>query len=284
MSTRDTSSVEPRLLLGGLAYVESPRWHNGRLWFAHWGTGEIVAVDTGGASEVVAAGPPGVGWSIGWLPDGRLLVTGDRLLRREPDGSMVEHADLGALSGDWNELVVDGRGNIYVNGGCDFEPGEGDPPGIVALVEPDWSACRVAEAIAFPNGMVVTPDNLTLIVAESIASRLTAFDIAADGTLSNRRVWAEIDGYPHGICLDADGAVWCAAMLRCLRVQEGGQVLETIELDRSPFACMLGGPDGRTLFILAAEWRGAEQVDEALAARTGQVLTVRAPAPRAGWP
>jgi sugar lactone lactonase YvrE len=284
MSTRDTSSVEPRLLLGGLAYVESPRWHNGRLWFAHWGTGEIVAVDTGGASEVVAAGPPGVGWSIGWLPDGRLLVTGDRLLRREPDGSMVEHADLGALSGDWNELVVDGRGNIYVNGGCDFEPGEGDPPGIVALVEPDCSACRVAEAIAFPNGMVVTPDNLTLIVAESIASRLTAFDIAADGTLSNRRVWAEIDGYPDGICLDADGAVWCAAMLRCLRVQEGGQVLETIELDRSPFACMLGGPDGRTLFILAAEWRGAEQVDEGLAARTGQVLTVRAPAPRAGWP
>jgi sugar lactone lactonase YvrE len=284
MSTRDTSSVEPRLLLGGLAYVESPRWHDGRLWFAHWGTGEIVAVDTGGASEVVGAGPPGVGWSIGWLPDGRLLVTGDRLLRREPDGSMVEHADLGALSGDWNELVVDGRGNIYVNGGCDFEPGEGDPPGIVALVEPDGSVRQVAEAIAFPNGMVVTPDNSTLIVAESFASRLTAFDLASDGSLSNRRVWAEIDGYPDGICLDADGAIWCAAMLRCLRVEEGGQVLATIELDRSPFACMLGGPDGRTLCILAAEWRGAEEVDEALAARTGQVLTVRAPAPRAGWP
>ena len=217
-------------------------------------------------------------------PGRRLLVTGDRLLRREPDGSMVEHADLGALSGDWNELVVDGRGNIYVNGGCDFEPGEGDPPGIVALVEPDGSVRQVAEAIAFPNGMVVTPDNSTLIVAESFASRLTAFDIASDGSLSNRRVWAEIDGYPDGICLDADGAIWCAAMLRCLRVEEGGQVLATIELDRSPFACMLGGPDGRTLFVLAAEWRGAEEVDEALAARTGQVLTVRAPAPRAGWP
>jgi len=284
VTTRDTSSVEPRLLLGGLAYVESPRWHDGRLWFAHWGTGEIVAVDPGGASEVVGQGPPGLGWSIGWLPDGQLLVTGERLLRREPDGSLVEHADLGALSGDWNEVVVDGRGNIYVDGGCDFEPGEGDPPGIVALVEPDGSARHVAEAIAFPNGMVVTPDNSTLIVAESFASRLTAFDIAPDGSLSNRRVWAEIDGYPDGICLDADGAIWCAAMLRCLRVEEGGQVLATIELDRSPFACMLGGPDGRTLFVLAAEWRGTEEVDEALAARTGQVLTVRAPAPHAGWP
>jgi sugar lactone lactonase YvrE len=284
MTTHDTSSFEPRLLLGGLAYVESPRWHDGRLWFAHWGTGEIIAVDPGGVSEVVGRGPAGVGWSIGWLPDGQLLVTGERLLRREPDGSLVEHADLGGLAADWNELVVDGRGNIYVNGGCDFEPGEGEPPGIVALVGRDGSVRQAAEAIAFPNGMVVTPDNSTLIVAESFASRLTAFDIAPDGGLSNRRVWAEIDGYPDGICLDADGAIWCAAMLRCLRVEEGGRVLEAIELDRSPFACMLGGPDGRTLFVLAAEWRGADALDEALAARTGQVLTVRAPAPHAGWP
>jgi sugar lactone lactonase YvrE len=284
MTTRDTSSTEPRLLLGGLAYVESPRWHHERLWFAHWGTGEIVAVDPGGASEVVGQGPPGLGWSIGWLPNGLLLVTGERLLRREPDGSLVEQADLGALAADWNELVVDGRGNAYVNGGCDFEPGEGDPPGILAVVKPDGSVRQVGEAIAFPNGMAVTPDNSTLIVAESFASRLTAFDIAPDGSLSNRRVWAEIDGYPDGICLDADGAIWCAAMLRCLRVEEGGRVLAAIELDRSPFACMLGGPDGRTLFVLAAEWRGAEEVDEALAARTGQVLTIRAPAPHTGWP
>jgi sugar lactone lactonase YvrE len=181
---------------------------------------------------------------------------------------VVEHTDLRALSGDWNEIVVDGRGNVYVNSGCDFEPGEGDPLGIVALVKPDGSASLVADAIAFPNGMVVTPDNSTLIVAESFARRLTAYDIAADGSLSNRRVWAELDGYPDGICLDADGAIWCAAMTRCLRVAEGGQVLEAIEPDRSPFACMLG----------------AEKVDEALAARTGQVLTARAPAPRAGWP
>jgi sugar lactone lactonase YvrE len=285
MTARDTFRSEPRVLLSGLAYVESPRWHDDRLWFAHWGAGEIIAVDLDGVSEVVGDGPPGLGWSMEWLPDGRLLVTGEGLMRREPDGSMVQHADLSALSDDWNELVVDGRGNIYVNGRCDFDPGEGDPPGIIALVTPDGSVRQVADAIAFPNGMIVTPDNSTLIVAESFAGRLTAFDIAADGSLSNRRVWAEGIG-PDGNCLDAEGAVWTQMFTgnACVRVREGGQVLETIALDRSPFACMLGGPDGRTLFILAAEWRGIEKVDEALAARTGQVLTVRAPAPRAGWP
>jgi sugar lactone lactonase YvrE len=285
MTARDAFRSEPRVLLSGLAYVESPRWHDDRLWFAHWGAGEIIAVDLDGVSEVVGDGPPGLGWSMEWLPDGRLLVTGEGLMRREPDGSMVQHADLSALSDDWNELVVDGRGNIYVNGRCDFDPGEGDPPGIIALVTPDGSVRQVADAIAFPNGMIVTPDNSTLIVAESFAGRLTAFDIAADGSLSNRRVWAEGVG-PDGNCLDAEGAVWTQMFTgnACVRVREGGQVLETIALDRSPFACMLGGPDGRTLFILAAEWRGIEKVDEALAARTGQVLTVRAPAPRAGWP
>jgi sugar lactone lactonase YvrE len=285
MASRDPSRSEPRILLSRLAYVESPRWHNGRLWFAHWGTGEIVAVGLDGRSEVVGHGPPGLGWSIGWLPDGRLLVTGEGLERRDPDGSIVPHADLSELSGDWNEIVVDGRGNVYVNGRCDFNPGEGEAPGIIALVTPDGSVRQVADGIAFPNGMVVTPDNSTLIVAESFAGRLTAFDIAADGDLSNRRVWADGIG-PDGICLDAEGAVWAQMFAgnACVRVREGGQVLESIELDRSPFACMLGGPDERTLFILAAEWRGIEEVDEALAARTGQVLTLQAPAPRAGWP
>jgi len=285
MSPKESSAREPRVLLSGLAYVESPRWHDGRLWFAHWGAEEIVAVDLDGHSEVVGHGPPGLGWSIEWLPDGRLLVTGTGLTRREPDGSVVLHADLSQLSGDWNEIVVDGRGNVYVNGRCDFDPGPGDPPGIIALVTPDGAVRRVAEGIAFPNGMVVTPDNSTLIIAESFAGTLTAFDIAVDGSLSNRRVWAEGVG-PDGICLDAEGAVWAQLFggNACVRVREGGEVLDTIELDRSPFACMLGGPDGQTLFILAAEWRGIEQVDEALAARTGQVLTARAPVPRAGWP
>jgi sugar lactone lactonase YvrE len=287
MSSQESSVYEPRVLLSGLAYVESPRWHDGRLWFAHWGAEEIVAVDLDGTSEVVGDGPLGFGWSIGWLPDGRLLVTGLGLMRREFDGSMVPHAELSGLSGDWNEIVVDGRGNIYVNGRCEFDPGEGDPPGIIALVAPDGSVRQVADAIAFPNGMAITPDNSTLIVAESYANRLTAFDIAADGGLSNRRVWAELgDGVPDGICLDADHAVWYADVpnQHCVRVREGGAVLQRIDLDRGCFACALGGEDGRTLFILAAEWRGIEEVDEAIASRPGQVLTVRAPAPHAGWP
>src|SRR5919106_4162275 len=260
---------EPRVILSGLAYVESPRWHDGRLWFAHWGTDEIVAVDPDGNSEVVGHGPGGLGWSIDWLPDGRLLTTGEGLRRHEPDGSVVPHADLSDLAGDWNELVVDGRGNVYVNGRCEFDFSGAPPVGIIALVTPDGSVRQVAEGIAFPNGMVVTPDNRTLIIAESIAQKLTAFDIADDGTLSNRRTWAEGVG-ADGICLDADGAVWAqsgAMETACVRVAEDGEVLERIDLDRSPFAQMLGGPDGRSLFILAAEWRGFEKVEEAISDR-----------------
>ncbi len=159
MPSPEKSLPEPRLLLDGLAYVESPRWHDGRLWFAHWGTGEIVAVDLDGRSEVVAHGPPGLGWSIDWLPTGRLLVTGPELLRQEPDGSMVPHADLSAVADHgWNEIVVDGRGNIYINGfGFDFLGGEPPTPGIIALITPDGAARVVATDIDFPNGMVVTP-------------------------------------------------------------------------------------------------------------------------------
>jgi sugar lactone lactonase YvrE len=278
--------TEPRVILDGLAYVESPRWHDGRLWFAHWGTDEIIAVDVDGNSEIVGHGPGGLGWSIDWLPDGRLLTTGTGLLRHEPDGSVVPHADLSQLAGDWNELVVDGRGNAYVNGRCEFDFSGGDPVGIIALVTPDGSVRQVAHGISFPNGMVVTPDNRTLIIAESIAARLTAFDIGSDGGLSNRRAWADGIG-ADGICLDAEGAVWAQSgpmETACVRVREGGEVLERIEVDRSPFACMLGGPNGRTLFILAAEWRGFEEIESAIADRTGQVLIAEAPAPRAGWP
>ena len=279
-------SPEPRLLLGRLAYVESPRWHEGRLWFAHWGTDEVIAVNLDGTSEVVAHGPGGLGWSIEWLPDGRLLVTGAGLSRVETDGSLVPHADLGHLAGDWNELVVDGRGNTYANGRL-FGPPEDGPSGIIALVTADGEVRQVADGLAFPNGMVVTPDNSTLIVAESWAEQLTAFDIADDGTLERRRVWAATPGdHPDGICLDADGAVWYADVgnAHCVRVGEGGAVLDTVSLDRGAFACMLGGPDGRKLFMLAAEWRGFEEIEPAIAARTGRVLVTNAPTPRAGWP
>jgi sugar lactone lactonase YvrE len=279
---------EPRVLLSGLAYVESARWHDGRLWFAHWGTGEIVAVELDGDHEVVGEGRPGLGWSIDWLPDGRLLVTGEELLRREPDGTMVRHADLrGVADHGWNEIVVDGRGNIYLDGfDFDFLGGEAPKPGIIALVTPDGEARQVADGIDFPNGMVVTPDNSTLIIAESFAGRLTAFDIAGDGTLANRRAWAEGVG-PDGITLDAEGAIWASSSMGakdCVRIRQGGEVAERFELDRFCFACTLGGPDGRTLFMLAADWRGIEHVDEALADRTGQVLVAEAPVPGAGWP
>jgi sugar lactone lactonase YvrE len=276
----------PRVLLDGLAYVESARWHDGRLWFAHWGTDEIIAVELDGTSEVVAHGPGGLGWSIDWLPDGRLLVTGAGLSRHEADGSSVKHADLSHLAEDWNELVVDGRGTAYVNGRL-FGPPEEGPSGIIALVTQDGHVRPVAGGLAFPNGMAVTPDNRTLIVAESWAQQLTAFDIGADGSLSGRRVWASTPGdHPDGICLDAEGAAWYADVgnAHCRRVREGGDVLATVDAGRGAFACMLGGPDGRTLFILAAEWRGFEEAEQAIADRTGQVLIVDARAAHAGWP
>jgi sugar lactone lactonase YvrE len=284
MSSNRSTDPPARVLLADLAFPECARWHDGRLWFAHWGAGEIVAVDPEGNAEVIGKGREGFGWSIDWLPDGRMLVTGDGLYRRETDGSLVPHADLGGLAADWNELVVDARGNVYVNGGIDFNPGPGTPPGVIALVTPDGASRQVADALNFPNGMVVTPDNMTLIVAESMAQRLTAFAIEPDGSLSNRRAWAEGIG-PDGICLDAEGAIWAQTDgTAAIRVREGGEVLERVELDRSPFACMLGGDDGRTLFILAMEWRGVEGMESVLADRTGQVLAVRAPAAHAGRP
>jgi sugar lactone lactonase YvrE len=249
-------------------------------------------VDLEGNREVVAqVSFPSFPMCIDWLPDGRLLIVSareGRLLRREPDGSLVPHADLSGLAEKghpWNEIVVDGRGNAYVNNqGFEF-PGGTFAPGTIALLTPDGSARLVADGIAFPNGMAVTPDNQRLIVAESYGNTLTAFDIAGDGSLSNRRVWAELDGgVPDGICLDAEGAVWYADVpnKRCVRVREGGQVLQAVDLDRGCFACMLGGVDRRTLFLVATQWRGTEHMAEG--PPTGQVLTVAAPAPGAGWP
>jgi sugar lactone lactonase YvrE len=278
--------IETQLFVAGLGVGESPRWHEGRLWFCNWGAREIVAVAVDGKREVIAPGPKISGYCIDWLPDGRLLVTGEReLLRQEPDGSLVTHTDLSALPSSANEIVVDGRGNIYVNV-LGFAFGQEDfRPGAIGLVTPDGSVRTVAEDIHFPNGMVVTPDNSTLIVAESWTGRLTAFDIGADGGLSNRRVWAAITG--DGICLDAEGAIWTQVLddekAACVRVREGGEVLDRIDVDRACFATTLGGPDGRTLFIMCAVFPGIDRLEEMFASRTGQILTARAPAPAAGW-
>jgi sugar lactone lactonase YvrE len=279
-----------KILMTGIVFGEQPRWHEDRLWFSDWGSREVIAVDLDGNSEVVLRAPS-FPCCVDWLPDGRLLLVSARdglLLRRELDGTLVTHGDLSQVSTPpaGNELVVDGRGNAYVNGiGFDLMAGEPFAPGIVGLVSPDGSARLVADGLAFPNGMLVTPDNATLIVAESYANRLSAFDIGADGSLSRRRVWADLgDGVPDGICLDADGAVWYADVpnKRCVRVREGGEVLQRVKIDRGCFACALGGADGRTLFMMATAWNGpAGMFAEP---RTGQVLTVKAPAPGVGWP
>jgi sugar lactone lactonase YvrE len=275
-------------LLTGLMFGESPRWHNGRLYFSDFGAQEVGACDLSGKKEVIAriAGAP---MGLGFLPDGRLLIVSMQdglLLRQEPDGRLVTHADLSNLSRyPWSDMVVDGRGNAYIgNLGFNFPGGE-LAPGILVLVTPDGKARQVADGCAFANGMVVTTDNSMLILAESYGHRLTAFDIDASGLLSNRQVWADLDGgYPDGICLDAENAVWYADVpaRRCVRVREGGEVLQTIDLDRGCFACTLGGVDRRTLFLMAAEYPPASWGPEA--ARTGQVLTAQAPAPGVGWP
>jgi sugar lactone lactonase YvrE len=282
----------PRVLVEGLSFGESPRWVGGRLLVADWGVREIVAVEASGASETVVRFAPGPFEPICFdvLPGGRLLVVSSRartLMRVEGDGSLVPHADLSALpESGLNEIVIDGRGNAYVNGvGFDLALGEEFGPGTVALVPGDGEPRVVAEDLAFPNGMAVTPDNSTLIVAESYGNRLTAFTIGDDGGLSDRRVWAETgDDHPDGICIDAEGAVWYGDVgnRRCVRVLESGEVLEMVELDRGCFACMLGGDDGRDLFMITREWRGMEAIDPS--ERTGQVVAARAPAPHAGWP
>jgi sugar lactone lactonase YvrE len=285
--------AELQTLMTGIVFGESPRWgRDDRLWLADWGAREIVAVGLDGKSEVVLrlAFPSFQAICFDWLRDGSLVVVSSRdglLLRRDDDGSLVNHADLSTVSdGGWNEIVVDGRGNAYVNGGgFDLMAGDAFAPGMVALVTPDGSVRQVADGIAFPNGMAVTPDNSTLIVAESYAKKLTAFDIAADGALSNRRAWADLgDGVPDGICVDAEGAVWYGDVpnKRCVRVREGGEELQAIDLDLGCFACALGGLDRRTLFMVVREWRGMESTADK--ERTGQVLTAQAPAPGAGWP
>jgi sugar lactone lactonase YvrE len=261
-------------LMTGLAFGESPRWHDGRLWLSDWGAGEVLAVTADGKSEVMARVQT-FPFCIDWLPDGRLLVVagGDAsVLRQEGDGSLVTHAALASLTTKpWNEIVVDGQGRAYVNSiGFDFPDGE-FAPGLIALVSPDGSAQQVASDLAFPNGMALTPDGSTLIVAESYAARLTAFSVGPDGQLADRRVWADLGegAAPDGICLDASGAIWYADVpnKRCVRVREGGEVLRTVDLELGCFSCALDST-GSTLFMVALDW------PPDMAARTGKVLTL----------
>jgi sugar lactone lactonase YvrE len=285
--------VTLRQLLAGRGLVESPRWVGGRIWLSDWTAGEVLAVDADGNHDVVVR-HASLPLCFDQLPGGRPVLVSNQaraLLVVEADGTLSNYADLTPLSAfGCNDIVVDGRGNAYVNSGnFDFASGPPDAavaPGFVALVRTDGSTSVVADDVSFPNGMAITADNRTLVVADSYRHCLVGFDIADDGTLSNRRVWADLgDGTPDGICLDAEDACWYADVpnANVVRVREGGRRVQTIELGVGGFACMLGGGDGRTLYIAAAEWHG-------MASMTGQVpfhgrlLATEVDVPGAGWP
>jgi sugar lactone lactonase YvrE len=254
---------------------ESPRWHQGALWVCDWLAGEVLRFDDDGRREVVHR-VDGFPFSIDWLPDSRLVATSPRGVLVEADGSLVPY---GATGQGWNEIVSDARGHVFVNE-AGFEEAKA---GTIAVVAPDGESRVVAGDVRFPNGMAISDDGSTLICAESYAHCLTAFDLAPDGSLLNRRVWAQLesDCYPDGICLDAEGAAWYADVpqRRCVRVAVGGEVLETIDIDRGAFACMLGGADGCTLFIVANQWAGL-----AGGAGEGVLLQTRVAVPHTGRP
>ena len=276
-----------KVLIDGLAFPEGPRWHDGKFYFSDMHAHQVVAVDAAGNREVVCevpARPSG----LGWMPDGRLLVvsmTDRKLMRLDRDGlktaaDLSQHAPF-----DCNDMVVDARGRAYVgNFGFDLHANEKPRTTTLVMAGTDGGARVVAEELMFPNGMVITPDGKTLIVGETFGRRLTAFDIGADGSLANRRAWAELgDSLPDGICLDAENAIWvaCPTASEVIRVKQGGEVVERIKVETDAFACMLGGVDGRTLFVATAPNSDPEKCR---ATRGGRIETTQVEAPRAGLP
>jgi len=283
----------PRELASGLQFGEGPRWRDGRLWFSDFYDHAVKSVSLAGdlRTEFTIDDQPS---GLGWQPDGTMLIvamTSRRLLRRTPDGAVSVHADLGHIATfHCNDMVVDSAGGAYVgNFGFDLDAaiGKGDVQASLvkaklAYVSPDGQARVAADDLAFPNGTVITPDGRTLIVGESFGGVLTAFDVGPGGDLSNRRVWAELaPRVPDGICLDADGAIWVAnpQAPECVRVAEGGEILEVIDTGQPCYACMLGGNDGRTLFMLTAAGLGSSPER-----RTGKVIVAEVDVARAGLP
>jgi len=286
--------LKTEILLDGLGFPEAPRWHDGKLWFSDMGTRRVMTVDLEGTAQTVLEVPEQPS-GLGWLPDNRLLVVSmkdRRLLRLDPDG-LVEIADLRELASfHCNDMVVDQQGRAYIgNFGFDVDDPEAVPKhAAIVLVLPGGAARIVADEMVFPNGSVITPDGGTLIVAETFASRLTAFTIESDGFLTGRRVWAQFDdlGFalseeritPDGICLDAEGAIWLAspaASTEVLRVREGGEVTHRFQVETQPFAVMLGGPDRRTLFVCTT-------ILSERASGRGRIEIVRVDVPGAGLP
>ncbi len=287
---------ETRILAKGLYFGEGPRWRQGRLWFSDFHAQAVKSVSLAGdvRTEVEIDDQPS---GLGWTPDGDLLVVSmakRQLLRRAADGRLSVHADLGEVAAfHCNDMVVDAQGRAYV-GNFGFDLGAAieargvagaltdAPTARLALVLPDGEVRVAAEGLHFPNGTVITPDGRTLIIAETLAARLTAFDIGPDGSLSNRRIWAPLPGAPDGIALDAAGAIWVASPMAggCVRIAEGGEVLETIDAGQACYACMLGGDDGRTLFMMTAPPLGVD----AAAAPMGKVVIATVDVAHAGLP
>jgi sugar lactone lactonase YvrE len=280
-------SHDTKILMDGLLFPEGPRWHDDKLWFSDMQGLHVITVDLEGQSEKIVKvknSPSG----LGWLPDGSLLIvsmTNRRLLRLDPTG-LVEISDLKDLASfHCNDMVVDKLGRAYIgNFGFDLAAGMPIEPAEIVMVTPDGNARVVAQELYFPNGTVITPDDQTLIVAETWGNCLTAFDIEPDGTLKNRRTWAELkDIYPDGICLDSDGAIWMAAPYpgEVMRVQEGGNITHRLNVTTKPYACMLGGPERRTLFVCTA---GSSDPSEARAESNGKIEMVEVEFPGAGRP
>ncbi len=286
-------SKNTEVLIEGLTFTEGPRWRDGRLYFSDFFTHRVLAVDTKGNMETIVETPQQPS-GLGWSPDGSMLIVSmnDQKLLSFNKGELSEVADLSQLATHFcNDMVVDKKGNAYVgNFGFDLHGGESIKPTNIILVRPGEEPCVVAENVFFPNGTVITPDDKTLIVGETFASSLTAFDINEDGTLANRRVWADLrsieEGYtpvPDGICLDAEGAIWVASPSTndVIRVQEGGALLDKVEVDRGAFACMLGGENGNTLFISTANDSTEETC---LKERSARIEVIDVDVPRAGLP
>ncbi|MEU8900930.1 SMP-30/gluconolactonase/LRE family protein [Nocardia sp. NPDC048505] len=272
------------VLVEGIAFGESPRWHDGRLWFADWAAGQVIRVGEDGGQEVMAS-VESFPLCFDFQPDGHMLLvdsTHARVLRREPGGELEAHAELSAVAvTPWNDIVVDQHSNAYVNNiGFDFPGGE-VAPGLVVRVGAEGEVRRVADDLAFPNGMAISPDGETLVVAESYAEQLTAFTIADDGSLTARRVWAPTPGdHPDGICFDTEGHLWYADVgnRHCVRIAEGGTILSTVTLDRGAFACALSRDPSPRLYVVG------QRYGEETNSHSGRVVVFPAPAPGAGWP
>lgn len=279
--------LKTELLLDGLMFPEGPRWHQDKLWFTDQHARQIITVDVNEKSQLIAelSDLPG---GLGWLPDGRLLVVSMRnrqLLVLEQE-KLELFSDLSELASfHCNDLLVDSQGRSYVgNFGYDLHAGEPVSSAEIILVSTGGQPKIVSNDVIFPNGMVITPDGSRLIVAETFASRLSSFSIQSDGRLGDRELWADLgSAFPDGICLDQDGAIWvaCPNTGDVIRVEQGGVVTDCVKAIGNAYACMLGGIDRKTLFVLTSETD-----DPAIAVRTrsGRIEIVDVSIPGAGWP